>query len=152
MKELCPEVNLPTRSSGGTGLELMTSHNEVLIPCLGPLAAGSLGPNGYSEQSRSGDLNFSIEPFSLFRPPSPPALPEFPAPLPWIRDTESLSEGPAGPCQERKEIGIVSLTCPGPAWQTSYLCATATGDKRAGSLAVNPVPRIGKRTRADLHT
>lgn len=70
----------------------MTSHNEVLIPCLGPLAASSLGPNGYSEQSRSADLNFSFDP-SLFRP-SLPSLLVFPAPLPWIRDTESLSEDP----------------------------------------------------------
>lgn len=62
LKESCPEVNLPTRSSGGTGPELMTCHNEVFIPCLGPLSAGSLGPKGYSEQSRSPHLNFSIHP------------------------------------------------------------------------------------------
>lgn len=37
---------------------------------------------------------------------------------------------------------------PGAAWQTSYLCATATGDKKPASLAdkhpVNPVLR-GRR-------
>ena len=110
MKDMCPEVNLPTPSCGGTRLELMTSHNEVLIPCLGPLAASSLGPNGYSEQSRGADLNLSIDP-SLFRPPSFPAC----VPRSALVDTGHRipQRGPTGPCQERKEVGIVFLHLPG---------------------------------------
>lgn len=128
MKELCPQVNLPT--AGGTSLELMTSYNEVLIPCLGPLAASSLGPNGYSKQLRSVDLNISFDP-ALSLSPTPPSFPacEPCASLPWIRDTESLSEDPWDHVRRERRLAPVLA-----AWQTSFLCATATGDE-------TPAPR-----------
>lgn len=82
MKEPCPQVNPPNSRNQS---ELMTSHNEVLIPCLGPLATSSLGPYDNNEERRSADLNFSIN--------STPSL-SLPAPLPGVRDTQSLSKGP----------------------------------------------------------
>lgn len=81
-----PKRTHQTQTFGGTGLELITSHNEALIPRLGPLGTVSLGLN--SKQSRGADLKLIHPPALSVSPSSLPAL------LLWIRDTESLGRDP----------------------------------------------------------
>lgn len=85
----------------------MTSHNEALIPCLGPLATSSLGPHGNQEESQSTDPNSSINSLSS------PSL-SGPAPLPWVRDTESLSKGPCQRGGGPAEAGTTLLSQKAP--------------------------------------
>ena len=74
----------------------MTSNNDVLIPCLGPVTGSSVGTNGYTD-NRDAHIH-------------PPLLPLYSAPLPWLRDTESLAEGP-GDCVSGDGRLAEFLTC-----------------------------------------
>lgn len=103
----------------------MTSHNEVLILCLGPLAASSLGPNGQRRsKSRGTDLNFSLDPSLFFLAGLRSALRSCEYGTPNIP-----SAGTHGTVSAETGDWHRLLAGPGAAWQNSSLYTAATGDK-----------------------